>query len=253
VNLQSTVLGVMLAYVSGAWLMASPAHSQTTGQYLPWTPTSISWDCGVRNGGTFCTLSAYGEQLSAGTTPLTAYGAYRILKGRTAGVGSTLAQNIAAMPCEKIAPTSLRCTATDEVSLGSGVFSVVSPGSSQLNIYSNVVGPLFDWDGDGSVTAGNEGVMLIRYLLGFSAQAVTSGITLTGGKSSDETYRAIKAGIDNGWFQFTATAQPLQATREAEILIRCLNGVRGTPMVAGSGLTDTSAATQRCEAVIAIE
>ncbi len=213
----------------------------------------MNWSCGARNGGNYCTLYAYGEALSADTTPLTAYGAYRILKGRTVGVGSTLAQNIAAMPCVRVPPMHLQCVATDEVSLGAGITAVVAPGTTQLNIYSDVPGPLFDWDGDNRISADKEGLMLSRYLFGFNAQGVTAGMALTNGKSADEIYRSIAAGIDNGWFQFSNAAQPLQATREGEALIRCLNGMSAAPLIAGLGLTDTNAATARCSAVTAME
>lgn len=239
-------LVALLLYAPSAW-------SQTVAQSSTWTPTVVNWICGARNGSNFCTLYAYGEQLSADTTPLTAYGAYRILKGRTAGVGSILAQNFAAMPCERIPPTHLQCIATDEVSLGSEITAVVTAGSTQLNIFSRVPGPLFDWDGDSRITADKEGLMLLRYLLGFNAQGVTSGMRLTNGKSPDETYRSIAAGIDNGWFQFSTNAQPLQATREGEALIRCLNGLRAAPMIAGLSLTDVNAATARCGAITAME
>lgn len=239
--------------VAALLLYAPSAWSQTAAQYSPWTPTVVNWICGARNGGNFCTLYAYGEQLSAGTTPLTAYGAYRILKGRTAGIGSTLAQNIAAMPCRRLPPTQLECIATDEVSLGTGITAVATTGTTQLNIFSDVPGPLFDWDGDNRISADKEGLMLLRYLLGFNAQGVSAGIALSNGKSPDETYRAIAAGIDNGWFQFSLAAQPLQATREGEAFIRCLNGLRAAPMIGGLGLTDVNAASARCVAVTATE
>ncbi len=213
----------------------------------------MNWICGARNGGNFCTLYAYGEQLSAGTTPQTAYAAYRILKGRTGGVGSTLAQNIASMPCERIAPRFLECIGTDVVSLGAGVTAVVTTGSTQLNIFSDVPGPLFDWDGDNRISADKEGLMLLRYLLGFNAQGVSAGIARSNGKSPDETYRSIAAGVDNGWFQFSFATQPLQASREGEALIRCLNGLRGAPMISGLGLIDVNAASTRCAAVTAME
>jgi hypothetical protein len=245
----------LAACVVGSTLIggATPSYAQTAAQYLPWTPSYVSWFCGARNGGNFCTLYAYGEQLSAGTEPLTAHGAYRILKGRTAGIGSILAQNIASMPCERVPPTHVQCIATDEVSLGVGVNPVVSVGTSQLNIYADQPGPLFDWDGDNRITADKEGLMLLRYLMGFNAQAVTRGVTLSPGKTSEDTYRAIKAGIDNGWFQFSVAVQPLLGTREGAALNRCLKGVRGAGLIAGLGLADESLATQRCNALTAIE
>lgn len=239
-------LVALIMYAPSAW-------SQSVAESSPWTPTVVNWICGARNGGNFCTLYAYGEQLSAGSTALTAYAAYRILKGRTAGLGSTLAQNIAAMPCQRVPPRHLECIATDAVSLGAGVTAVVTAGSTQLNIFSEVPGPLFDWDGDNRISADKEGLMLLRYLLGFNAQGVSAGIARSNSKSPDEIYRAIAAGVDNGWFQFSVAAQPLQATREGRALVRCLNGERSAPLIAGLGLTDASAATARCLSVTAIE
>ncbi len=244
------------ALLSAACVFGSARiEAQQPLTYVPWFPTYVNWFCGARASGNACTLFAYGEQVAAGTDAPKAYFRYRVQKGRIAGAGLALSLNVAPMDCERVAPTHVQCVATDQVVLAPGVIRlpVSTGGNATLNIYTNIPGPLFDWDGDGRISADKEGLLLLRYLLGFNGTALTQGIPLTNGKTPASVSAAVAEGVSYGWFDFTGSGQAPTALREGTLFQRCVLGLRGTALTAGVSNVDAAAATARCIALVAIE
>lgn len=246
---------LMTIAVVASFAFVARTEAQQAVTYVPWTPTIVNWFCSARATGNACTLFAYGEQLSPGTGSLQGYAPYKVLKGRTAGAGLAIATGIAVINCDRIAPTHLQCTATDQVVLAPGIIPLTAStgGAATLNIYSSTPGPLFDWDGDGRISADKEGLLLLRFLMGFSGSALTQGVPLAAGKTPETVYAAIAAGVINGWFDFVAPGQVPSAVREGAMFERCLLGLRGTALTAGVRNVDATAATTRCNALVAIE
>ena len=244
-----------LAAIVTVMFLLPRADAQQPIQYGPWTPTYVNWYCSARGDGNYCTLFAYGEQLAVTTGPLQAYAGYQVLKGRSAGYGLPLVKAIAVMNCDRIAPTHVQCIATDAVKLAPGVIPLTSTtgGAATLNVYLPTPGPLFDWDGDGRISADREGLLLLRYLLGFKGASLTLGITLATGKTGDSVYADIAAGVTNGWFEFATPGQPALALREGALFQRCLSGLRGTALTAGFGTVNATTATTRCNALVSLE
>ena len=251
----TSALKHILAAIATVMFLLPRADAQQPVQYGPWTPTYVNWYCSARGDGNYCTLFAYGEQLGVTTGPLQAYAAYQVLKGRSAGYGLPLVKAIAVMNCDRIAPTHVQCIATDAVKLAPGVIPLTSSTGAMatLNIYLPTPGPLFDWDGDGRISSDKEGLLLLRYLLGFKGSALTGGLALATGKTPDSVYAEIAAGVANGWFEFATPGQPALALREGALFQRCLSGLRGAALAAGFGTVNATTATTRCNALVSLD
>jgi hypothetical protein len=239
------------ATVAAIIFLAKETLAQTT-----WSPDAMDWYCATQsNNETLCSLIAEGPLPAGLSTPITATATYRVLKGRTLGSGVPLLTSKVTMSCQKLSSGTLRCGAPDEVKLASGVKIVfgVSPPTTVLNIYTDNPTVLFDWDGDGQITAERERVMLQRYLMGFRGDTVTASIPLAADKTSQSVNDAIAMGIRNEWFEFIAPGKPLRATQEGAIFNRCTRGLRGADLVSTVKTATAAAATAKCNAIMAIE
>jgi hypothetical protein len=229
------------------------AIAQVTAQ---WIPPSITWFCDEKSSGvTVCSLVARGDEPANIQDPITATATYRILKGRTIGAGPPLLTSSVTMPCSRLSGGILECRADNEVSLAPGILPAygVSPNTTQLNVYSNTATRLFDWDGDGLITADKEGLMVLRFLQGFRGTGVSSGIVFTNGKLASNIDRDIGAGLANGWFNFIDTSQRPISTRDGLLFSRCLRGLSGASLVGGVSGADANAVFSKCGALTAIE
>jgi hypothetical protein len=211
---------------------------------IPWQPTTADWFCPPQNTDeTLCTLVADGLLPSGVATPTTGTAIYRILKGRVLGVGQVLLTSQVDLKCFLPTPTLLRCYAENAIKLGPGVSPVygVSPPTTTLTIYSQTPSILFDWDGDGRMTSDREGLMALRYLLGFRGASVIQGIPLSNGKTSVSVERDIVMAQANGWLSFSGNVAPLTQT-DGILFERCLRGLRGTELVASLSANPIAAA-----------
>jgi hypothetical protein len=243
-------LGIGLLALSGS-LMSGLVSAQTT-----WTPFAIDWYCSPQaSGKTLCSLVAFGEIPAGRTLPLTASGWYRTLKGSAVGSGLPLATVPIALPCIKIEPIYIQCSANNTLELGAGVRYAISGSSNttSLNIYIDTPSVLFDWDGDGQITATREGLMLARVLLGFKGAAVTQGIPFTNGKVATDAEQAVIVGIYNGWFSFLNPSDVPKPLREGLIFQRCILGVTGAALVSGIPNADAISVQTQCNKLRAIE
>jgi hypothetical protein len=184
-----------------------------------------------------------------------ATGYYRVLKGRTAGLGTPLATVPVTMRCAPLG-TFLRCYGENVLKLGANVRTsidyTIAP-TTGINIYIDTPTKLFDWDGDGVITADKEGLMLLRALLGFRGAAISTGIALTGGRTTDSVEQAVIMGVWNGWFQFVAPTEVPLALREGVLFQRCLLGLRGAALTAGVTAQAASAIEAQCDRLLAVE
>jgi hypothetical protein len=243
-------------FVKHATFIATICFASEAPAQIDWLPTSMDWYCATQsNGETLCSLIAEGPLPASLSEPIVATATYRVLKGRTHGSGAALLTSKVTMSCQKLGSGTLRCGAPDEVKLASGVKIVfgVSPPTTVLNIYADSPTVLFDWDGDGQITAEREGMMLQRYLMGFRGDSVTAGIPLAADKTSQSVNDAIAMGIRNEWFEFIAPGKPLRATQEGAIFNRCTRGLRGADLVSTVKTATAAAATAKCKAIMAIE
>lgn len=234
-------------------LPITDSHAQAMTQ---WTPYTTDFYCSLQQGGdNLCSLVAFGVRPSAVTCPVDAAGYYRILKGRNFGEGQPLMTAPVSLPCTCIPPSYLQCTAPDLVRLAPGITAVIDTtrSSTTLNIYGPTPGPLFDLDGDGALTAEKEGLMVLRYLMGFKQPAVTAGISFVNGRSAVAAYDQLRLGTWMGWFQFVNPTQYPVPTRDGLLFQRCLAGLRGTALVQGIAGADATVATSRCLQLVAIE
>lgn len=217
-------------------------------------PEQVVWQCiPAPGGGTGCSLAVIGP-LPAGETPTKLYAWVRVRRGPTYGVGVELANPLIEMTCSN-AISVLYCTRPDVVVLGPGIEYVAGYDlRPDLNIYlpGAPPSPAFDWDGDGAITAQREGVMLIRYLLGLSAAAVSGGIPLTGARTPASVYEEIKTVAERGWFRF-ADAVDTTAHRDGMMFVRCLRGLSGTQLVAGVPSADPAKANKICAGLLATQ
>lgn len=98
-----------------------------------------------------------------------------------------------------------------------------------------------DVDGDALLYAHTDGVLLLRYLLGFRGSALTSGLTLTGirNKATD-----IVPFLEQWVFDVLDNTPPAvaMATRDGRVVYEFLRGAQGAKLVAGSGISAPLAA-----------
>ena len=207
-------------------------------------PTSADWFCPPTNTGeTLCTLVADGLVPNGVATPNKGTAFYRILKGRVLGVGQVLLTSQVDLKCFLPAPTLLRCYAENAIKLGLDVLPAygVSPPTTTLAIYSQTPSILFDRDGDGRMTSDREGLLALRYLLGFRGASVIQGIPLSNGKTSLSVEQDIVTAQANGWLSFSGNAAPLTQT-DGILFERCLRGLSGTELVASLSANPIAAA-----------
>jgi hypothetical protein len=216
---------------------------------IVWAPTTLDWSCATQtNGETLCSLIAQGVAPLGATAPLEATASYRILKGRVLGAGQPLLTNVAKMPCVFVSAGNLRCEALNEVRLGADVSVVYgeSPPSSLLTIYTTLPGPLFDWDGDGLLSAEREGLLLQRYLLGFRGNSLIENVQISRDRSAESVQTAIEAGLRNEWFVLAAPSVRPQTFDDAVIFTRCLRGARRTALTANTAATNAAVTDAKC-------
>jgi hypothetical protein len=241
-ELRSKALALLLAAV------AFSLTATTVNADEPWSPTRVDWTCRVVGSETICDLSAEGPPPSMNyPSGAVAKGWYRVYKGPVVGRGQVLMTNEAVMNCTYTA-SIFRCIAPNELKLGAGIAATSdpSPTTIDLNIYpsSGFVSPLFDWNGDGAITANVEGVTVLRLLLGFRGDALTRGVPLRADLTPANVEEQLLVGVWNGWFQFGSDKNP-RGSNAGLILMRCLLGLRGASMIAGfSGYVSTTADAQ---------
>jgi hypothetical protein len=220
----------------------------------PWATDSIRWFCDPAGVEQLCTLEVIGPTPAGLPVGAQATGTLRVLKGRTAGQGLPLQTVPITLPCTIIGSIT-RCFVVGALRLGVNVRTALSDTLNTLtiNIYSDLPGKLFDWDGDGVISADKEGLMLLRGLLGFNGAAISDGITLTNGRTAITAEQAVYMGVHNSWFQFIAPAEVPKPLREGLLFQRCVLGLRGAPLTAG--LTDAAAAGigTQCDSLLASE
>lgn len=227
--------------------LAGATHSQA----INWTPTLVVWYCQfVANGQQACTLSAFGPE-PATSGPVYASGWARVRKGATYGEGPILAAVPFQTPCTRISPY-LSCEVVNLVTLGAGISPVVSNTANQtdLNIVSSAPTVLFDWSGDGAITAEQEGVALVRYLLGFRGAALVQGLTLGPGHTSTTLENAIGEGAWLGWFSFNSSTTYPKAMVDGAIFARCAKGVRGSALTFGLTNRNSAEVSASCDALM---
>lgn len=223
----------------------------------PWSPTSILWYCDPQlSGEQWCTLSAFGPEPITIAGAVTAKGQLKVLKGATPGVGPVLIAAPFVMTCTRYAPY-VSCRADNAVKLASGIQAAISyaGNSTAINAYSGTPSVLFDWDGDGRVSADKEGLMLMRAVLGFKGTAITNGVPLSVGVTPSMVEAKIAQGVWNGWFSFRGTSTTLNVPTLPDALIfeRCARGVRGTALTAGIPQANNTDANTRCVSLMAVE
>jgi hypothetical protein len=227
----------------------------TVASATNWNPTTLDWSCATQqNSEVLCSLIAEGPAPTL-ADPVEATATYRILKGRVLGAGQVLLTSVAKMPCRRLVSGSLRCEAINEVRLAAGIAPVygVSPPTTLLTIYSDTPGPLFDWDGDGRITADREGVLLNRYLMGFRGGGLVDGVSFSDANYAAVVQSRIQAGLRNDWFQFSSQIRPPDALRDSVIFKRCVSGVTGTSLIAGTGTTDPTVAANKCAELLVVQ
>jgi hypothetical protein len=218
-----------------------------------WFPTRVDWTCRVVGSETICDLSAEGAPPTMSySTGVVARVWYRIYKGPVVGRGQVLMTKEALMNCASTA-SGIKCTAVGELKLAAGIAATSDPSpiTVDLNIYptSGVVTPLFDWNGDSAITANVEGLTVLRFLLGFRGAALTNGVTLKAGLTTASVEEQLAVGVWNGWFQFGSTTNP-RSTNEGLILMRCLLGLRGVPLIAGLAGYVSATADSQCNLLL---
>jgi hypothetical protein len=242
-------------FVASAALTFSFVALVPLAKAVDWTPSSIDWNCANQsNGDTLCSLVARGTKPSSVANPTEAKGWYRIIKSRTIGTGLPLITIPVTLKCANLPGTQIECRADNEVRLAPGVHPVYGgPDSTLLTIYADNPSRLFDWDGDGQISYDREGVMMLRFLLGFRDARVTQGIPLAGGRTPDSVNQAVYMGFLNGWFDFITPGSPLTTMREGLLFERCLRGLRGSALTNGIRGANASTVGARCDALLAIE
>jgi hypothetical protein len=223
--------------------------------FAEWRPTTINWYCSPNGVEQLCSLEAIGDPPASLPANPEATGYYRVLKGRTAGQGTPLATMPFTMPCASLGPF-LRCYGENVLRLGVNVRTAIdytTAPTTAINIFIDTPTKLFDWDGDGSITANNEGLMLLRVLLGFRGAAISDGIALASGRTADSVEQAVIMGVWNGWFQFIAPSEVPLALREGILFQRCLLGLRGDALIAGITAQAASGIEAQCDRLLAIE
>lgn len=229
--------------------LASGAVVAQTGGTIPWTPSIAGWSCRTAGLERICTFVT--EGLVPPTTlspPYRASVAYKVFKSATTLGQQVLMVNKIDMACTVNGET-LRCIAPDELRLGPGISAVDDPAPVTININIFATGaaptPLLDFNQDGRTSADVEGVAALRYLLGFRDEGVTQGITLAGVLTPQTATTQLGVGVWNGWFQFGSTQNPV-ATREGVVLLRCLLGLNGAPLVNGLAGFNQAVAESQC-------
>jgi hypothetical protein len=241
----SLLLGLVLLLV---------VNDESSAQTPAWTPPSIVWYCGAQSGGeTLCSLVARGVPPAATVNPTSASATYRIYKSKSLGNGVPVLTSVATMPCVARPNGEIECTAKNEVRLAPGVYPIygTSRNTTDLDIYINANGPLFDWTGDGTVSASGEGLLLLRYLFGFRGAALTERIAFINAKADTEIESSIRMGLLNGWFNFNGQQTSSSAFQQGLLFVRCTLGLRNTALTQ-STLVNELSATRKCEQIIAI-
>jgi hypothetical protein len=238
-------IAIALALLSGTTYVQSQA----------WQPPTIRWYCAPNGVQQLCSLEAIGDPPASLPVNPVATGYYRVLKGRTAGQGTPLMTAPFEMPCALLGPF-LRCYGENLLRLCANVRTsidyTIAP-TTAINIYIDTPSKLFDWDGDGAITADKEGVMLLRALLGFRGNAITQGIALAGGRTAESVEQAVIVGVWNGWFQFIAPNEVPLALREGVLFQRCVSGLRGAALTAGVTTQAAAGIEAQCDKLLAIE
>lgn len=237
------LIALTLSFCLNGFVGAQEAHD--------WSPFSVLWQCLPSAGGSSCSLYVVGD-LPSGVNNPDVYAFIRIHRGPVLGRGLILAAPIAKLNCT-VAVTLLYCSVLDAVTVGPGV-TVNTGATTDINVYlaNGPGGPAFDWDGDGMVSRAGEGLMLLRYALGFSAEAVVQGVTLSPGRTAASVYAAIAGDVAKGWFNFSGASQGV-TLRDAQVAARCLQGLRGAALVLGTGLTASSVIDGRCDDLVALQ
>jgi hypothetical protein len=99
-----------------------------------------------------------------------------------------------------------------------------------------------DVDGDALIYAHTDGLLLLRYLFGMRNAALTSGLSLTGVRSSPNDIVSFLDAFD---FDVLGNSPPAlaSATRDGGVVYRFMRAQQGAKLVAGSGIDPAQAAT----------
>ncbi len=231
----------------------SMAHAQNT---QPWQPTSASWSCSERaTGERLCTLVVRGSLAqSPVTNPTQASASYRVVKSSAIAPDIALLSGIANMACQTTA-NEVFCVAENEVRLEPGIVPTFTGEAiaTQFKVATETPYRLFDWNGDGQLSSAAEGLLLVRYLLGFRGNALSQDVTFTNGTSPATVENAIASGVVNDWFRFNAASSGVTGVREGLAFMRCIFGLTGEPLT--SGIYASGSATEaesQCNRIYAI-
>jgi hypothetical protein len=98
-------------------------------------------------------------------------------------------------------------------------------------------------NGDTQNEAATDGVMLMRYLLGYRGSALTAGMTLNANRATPQAVEAFLA--SNNYDVSGSTTTSAHALRDGVVIMRYLQNATGNTMIAGTGIADTEAAAVR--------
>ena len=148
-------------------------------------------------------------------------------------------------------PSSAYVFRPDSISVDSKASPFSSPDVRLVRggQYDSLAPPCnLDINDDGSVNAAKDGVLLLRYLLGFRGAALIDGVTIAparGGAAGVETL----IGTATKYDVFGRAAPVVTAMSDGLVLVRLMNGLPDTALLNGvplpAGATNVSAATVR--------
>lgn len=240
---QSSFSGALLSALIGLFC----ATTTPVASAVDWQPSSFQWTCTPQaSGERLCSLVAFGVEPAGTASVPIASGWFRVHKGTVAGSGQVLATIPFNMPCVRES-TNLRCTGTDLLRLADGLLPAITNNATNtsISVFGNSTPSLlFDWNTDNIQSASVEGILALRYMMGFTGDALFHGISLPAGADPADIERQIEMGYFNEWYSFPDVTT--KSTTSGVLFVRCMLGLRGGAL-AGGFSSDEQAITNRCD------
>jgi hypothetical protein len=215
----------------------------------------VAWDAatGSTPWSTGCTAALVGQALNFGAPPtLAAGGAGTVVATPTPLPGSAnsiVYSSLTPLVCSVNANSGLvtvlpAALAGDVCTIAADKAGDATHNSAPQAIQSIAVTAVaancrLNINGDAALSADIDGMLILRYMLGFRGDALIDGLTpLVGTRTTAGAIESFLAVQD---FGVTVPATPMQATRDGFVIARFIQGLLATAMIAGTDIPPADA------------
>jgi Leucine-rich repeat (LRR) protein len=214
---------------------STPWSAGCTAATPPLTPQTLGFPGGgltLFAGGT-ATVSAYALPFPGSTAPTR----YTSLTPQTCTVGETSGVVVAFATGAALGTTLDRQCIIAANKANDTTYTSAPQITRTINVVREVpAGCLIDVDGDGKLDASTDGLLLLRYMLGFRGNALIAGISMRGSRYNAALLTSF-LGAQNFNVSSTALpAPPATALRDGLTMLRNYNGATGDKLLGGTGI-----------------